>query len=50
MGFLRWLGGIIVFFWLLGFLLKIGGGLIHLLIVAAVIVFVFDFIFGSRRS
>jgi len=50
MGFLRWLGGIIVFFWLLGFLLKIGGGLIHLLIVAAVIVFLFDFIFGRRRS
>jgi len=39
MGFLRWLGGIVVFFWLLGFILRIGGGLIHLLIVVAVIIF-----------
>lgn len=49
MGFLRWLGGIIVFFWILGFVLRIGGGLIHLLIVAAVIVFLVDFINGRGR-
>ncbi|WP_156946198.1 lmo0937 family membrane protein [Clostridium akagii] len=50
MGFLRWLGGIIVFFWLLGFLLKIGGGLINLLIVLAVIVFLVDFFTGKKRN
>jgi len=50
MGFLRWLGGIIIFFWLLGLVLKIGGGMIHLLIVVAVIVFIVDFIFGRGRS
>lgn len=49
MGFLRWLGGIIVFFWLLGFLLRIGGGMIHLLIVLAVIVFLVDFFTGKKR-
>ncbi len=50
MGFLRWLGGIIVFFWLLGFILRIGGGMIHLLIVVAVIVFLIDFFTGKRRQ
>ena len=48
MGFLRWLAGILVILWLLGFLLNVGGGLIHLLIVIAVIAFVFDFITGKR--
>ncbi len=49
MGFLRWLGGIVIIIWLLGFVLKIGGGLIHMLLVVAVIVFIFDFIFGRGR-
>jgi len=49
MSFLRWLGGIVVFFWLLGFLLKIGGGLIHGLFVIAAIVFICDWLFGTRR-
>lgn len=47
MGFLRWLGGIVVFFWVLGLLFKIGGGLIHTLLIVAAIVFLIDFI--SRR-
>ncbi len=49
MAFLRWLGGFIVFFWLLGLLFKIGGGLIHILLVIAVIVFLVDFITGGTR-
>ncbi|HEY5561498.1 MAG TPA: lmo0937 family membrane protein [Clostridiaceae bacterium] len=49
MGFLRWLGGIVVFFWLLGFILRIGGGLIHLLIVVAVIIFLVDYVFGRGK-
>jgi hypothetical protein len=40
---------ILVVLWLLGFTLHIGGGLIHLLIVIAVIVLIFNLITGSRR-
>jgi len=50
MRFLRWLGGIVVFFWLLGFILKIGGGMIHILLVVAVIVFIVDKIFGNNNK
>ena len=35
--------------WLLGFVASIGGGLIHLLLVLAVIVFLFRLL-GSRRG
>ncbi|MBU3176218.1 lmo0937 family membrane protein [Clostridium estertheticum] len=48
MGLLRWIGGIVVFFWVVGFILKIGGGLIHMLLVLAVIVFLVDKISGKR--
>lgn len=34
--------------WLLGFLGHIGGGLIHLLLVAAVIVFIYNLVVGRR--
>jgi len=47
MGLLRWLAGVLIIFWLLGLVLNIGGGLIHALIVIAVILFVFDVI-GRR--
>ena len=47
MGLLRWLAGILIIFWLLGLVLNMGGGLIHALIVIAVILFVFDVI-GRR--
>jgi len=47
MGFLRWIGGIVVFFWLLGLVLRIGGGMIHLLLVVAAIIFILDFVFGK---
>jgi len=50
MKFLRWLGGIVVFFWLLGLLFRIGGGLIHILLVVAAIVFLYDKFLGSRRE
>lgn len=42
------IGAIIVGFWLLGFLLHIGGNLIHILLVIAVIVFVYQFLTGRR--
>ena len=50
MGLLRWIGGIVVFFWFLGFIFKIGGGMIHLLLVIAAIVFILDMLSGKRRS
>ncbi|MFT5875372.1 MAG: hypothetical protein ACI8WT_004363 [Clostridium sp.] len=48
MGFLRWIGGIVVFFWALGLIFRIGGGMIHTLLVVAVIVFIVDKISGRR--
>ncbi len=39
---------ILIVLWLLGFTLEIGGGLIHLLIVIALIVFIFNMISGRR--
>jgi hypothetical protein len=50
MGFLRWIGGIVVLFWALGLILRIGGSMIHILLVIAAIVFIMDVIFGRRRT
>jgi hypothetical protein len=47
--FLRWLGGFVVLFWLIGILLSIGGNLINILLIVAAIVFVIDAI-SSRRK
>jgi Family of unknown function (DUF5670) len=40
--------GILAVLWVLGFLTHVGGGLIHLLLVVAVIVFVVNMISGRR--
>ena len=48
MSFLRWIVGVLLILWLLGFVLNIGGGLIHILIVVAVVLFLVDFITGRR--
>lgn len=40
--------GILLLFWLLGFALHIGGGLIHLILVIAVVVFVVQLLTGRR--
>ncbi|SHJ46573.1 hypothetical protein SAMN05444401_3117 [Clostridium amylolyticum] len=50
MGFLRWLGGIVIVFWLIGLIFKIGGAFINVLLVIAALVFLIDFIFGRRKS
>ena len=50
MGFLRWIGGIVVLFWALGLIFRIGGGMIHVLLVIAAIVFIVDMITGKRRT
>ena len=44
MGLLRLIILVMVVLWLLGFALNIGGGLIHALIVVAVILFIVDLI------
>jgi len=43
------IAAVLVVLWLLGFSLSIGGGLIHILIIIALIVFIIDRL-GSRRS
>ncbi|WP_156882510.1 lmo0937 family membrane protein [Halalkalibacillus halophilus] len=41
--------GIILVIWLAGFLLDFAGGLIHLLLIVAGIVFIFQLITGRRK-
>jgi hypothetical protein len=41
---------IILILWLLGFSLHIGGGLIHILLVVAVVVLIYNLVTGSRRA
>jgi hypothetical protein len=49
MGNLLWIIIVIlVLLWLGGFAMKVGGGLIHILIVIAVIVLIFQLITGRR--
>jgi hypothetical protein len=40
--------GLLLFFWVLGLVARVGGGLIHLLLVAAVVLFLFNLITGRR--
>lgn len=49
MTFLRWLGGIVVFFWIIGLIFKFGGALIHLLLIVAALIFIFDMIFRRKK-
>lgn len=49
MGFLRWIGGIVVFFWALGLIFRIGGAMIHWLLLIAAITFIWD-IFSRKRK
>lgn len=49
MGFLSWIGGIILIFWFLGFMFSIGGVMIHWLLVIAAISLIVDIISARRR-
>ena len=40
---------VVLILWLIGFRLRLGGGLIHLLLVFALIVLVFNLVTGRRR-
>ncbi|GAA0717418.1 hypothetical protein GCM10008905_03060 [Clostridium malenominatum] len=50
MVFLRWLGGIVVLFWLIGLIFRIGGSLINLLLLVAAVVFILDILFGRKKG
>ena len=39
---------VLIAFWVLGLVVNVGGALIHLLLVAAVVVFVFNLVTGGR--
>ncbi len=41
---------ILVALWLLGFIAEIGGGLIHILLVVAAIVLIYNFVAGRRTA
>ena len=41
---------VLVGLWLLGFVAEVAGGLIHILLVIAAIVFVYNLIAGRRKS
>lgn len=49
MPFLRWLGGFVVLFGLIGVLFSIGGNLINILLIIATIVFLIDVISSKRK-
>ena len=44
------IAGVLLVLWLLGFSMHVGGGLIHALLVIAIVVFVFNLISGRRSS
>ena len=47
--YMMWLAALLVVAWLLGWgVFHVAGGLIHILLVVAVIVFLFNFISGRR--
>ncbi|GLC31357.1 DUF5670 family protein [Clostridium omnivorum] len=50
MAILRWIGGFVILFWLIGLIFRIGGSLINLLLLVAAIIFVVDAIFGRRKT
>ncbi len=47
---LKSLIGLLILFWVLGLVFDVAGGVIHVLLVIALVVFVFDFITGRRKS
>lgn len=50
MAFLRWIGGIVLLFWLIGLIFRIGGSLINILLLVAALIFVVDALFGRKKT
>jgi len=42
--------GILLILWLLGLIFKIGGAVIHVLLVIAIVVFIFNHITGRKKG
>lgn len=42
--------GVLFVLWLIGLVGHIGGGLIHLLLVAAIVVFIYDMLVGRKAA
>lgn len=49
MRFLHWLGGIVVFFWVLGLIFKIAGSAIHALLIVAAVVYLYDILIAKKK-
>ena len=47
---IMWLIGVLIVLWLIGLLAHIGGGLIHILLVIALVVFIWNMITGRRPT
>lgn len=45
---LKWIGAVVIFFWIIGLVFRIGGMLIHWLLVIAAVVFIADFFMGKK--
>lgn len=41
--------GVLLVLWVLGLLVNIGGGLVHILIVAAILIFIWNLVTGRRK-
>lgn len=46
---IRTLIGLLILFWILGLIFDIAGAFVHVLLVFAIIAFVFDFITGRQK-
>ena len=44
------IAGILIILWLIGFLIHVGGALIHILLVIALIVFIYDMLVKGRNK
>ena len=47
---LTWLIGLLVVLWLIGLLAHIGGGIIHILLVVALVLFIWNLVTGRRPT
>jgi hypothetical protein len=50
MGVLSWIGGIVLFFWVIGLVFSIGGIMIHWLLALAATAFIVDMILGKVKA
>jgi hypothetical protein len=50
MGFLSWIGAIVLLFWVIGLVFSIGGILIHWLLVLAATAFIVDMILEKVKA